>query len=148
SATGDSGPATPFDLAAELVAAFGDRYELGGQLGKGGFGAVFRAHDRRLNRHVAMKVSRARSTDPDQPLREARSLAQLRHAGIVAVYDVAVTPGHCFVVSELLVGPNLAEWLDGRRPAPAEAVQIVAAVADALAHAHARSIVHRDVKPS
>ncbi|HJZ93778.1 MAG TPA: protein kinase, partial [Gemmataceae bacterium] len=103
--------------------------------------------DRRLNRRVAIKVSHAASSDPDQLLREARSLAQLRHAGIVAVYDVAVAAPFCFVVSELLPGPSLTEWLKDRRPSPMEAVQIVAAVADALGHAHSQSIVHRDIKP-
>jgi class 3 adenylate cyclase/predicted ATPase len=137
-----------FDVVVELRAAFGDRYALGPLLGRGGFGTVYRAHDRRLSRDVAIKASRPRSADPDQLLREARSLAQLRHPGIVTVHDVAVTPTCCLVVSELLRGPSLARWLEGRRPEPAEAVRIVAAVADALAHAHERSIVHRDVKPS
>src|SRR5262245_30639621 len=134
-------------IPATLLAAFGDRYELGDQLGYGGFGAVFRALDRRLNRRVAIKVSQATSSVPDQLLREARSLAQLRHVGIVAVYDVAVAGSFCLVVSELLPGPSLTEWLKDRRPSAVEAVQIAAAVADALAHAHSQSIVHRDVKP-
>jgi predicted ATPase len=131
-----------------LLAAFGDRYELGERLGQGGYGTVFSALDRRLGRRVAIKVTHAASSDPDQLLREARSLAQLRHAGIVAVYDVAVTGPFCFVVSEFLPGPSLAEWVKDRRPSPVEAVRIVAAVADALGHAHAQSIVHRDVKPA
>ena len=137
-----------FEVVVELRTAFGDRYALGPLLGRGGFGTVYRAHDRRLSRDVAIKASQPRSADPDQLLREARSLAQLRHPGIVTVHDVAVTPTCCLVVSELLRGPSLARWVEGRRPEPAEAVRIVAAVADALAHAHERSIVHRDVKPS
>ena len=148
----ESAPTDPrqfaFDVVAELRVAFGDRYALGPMLGRGGFGAVYRAHDQRLSRDVAIKASRPRSADPDQLLREARSLAQLRHPGIVTVHDVAVTPTCCLVVSELLRGPSLAQWLEDRRPEPAQAVRIVAAVADALAHAHERSIVHRDVKPS
>jgi len=131
-----------------LLVAFGERYELGEQLGEGGFGAVFGALDRRLNRRVAIKVSHAATSDQEQLLREARSLAQLRHPGIVAVYDVAVAAPFCFVVSELLPGPSLLEWLKDRRPSPVEAVQIVATVADALAHAHSQSIVHRDIKPA
>jgi hypothetical protein len=138
------------DVAAELRAAFGDRYELGECLGHGGFGAVFRAFDHRLGRPVAIKVARAYA-EPERLLREARSLAQFRHDGIVFVFDVDVSPARCLVVSELLPGPSLSDWLeglDGRRTAPTKAVQIVAAVADALAHAHSKSIIHRDVKPS
>jgi class 3 adenylate cyclase/predicted ATPase len=135
-------------ISASLLAAFGDRYELGERLGQGGFGAVFRALDRRLNRRVAIKVSLRTSSDPDKLLREARSLAQLRHTGIVTVYDVAVSGPFCFIVSELLPGPSLDRWLDDHRPTPLEAVQMVAAVADALGHAHSQSIVHRDIKPA
>jgi serine/threonine protein kinase len=136
------------DLAADLEAAFGDRFTPEKALGQGGFGSVFEAFDRRLSRRVAIKATQTRSADPDQLLREARALAQLRHPGIVAVYDVAVAGGHCFVVSELLPGPSLTAWMKERPPAPAEAARVAAEVADALAHAHARSIVHRDLKPS
>ena len=135
-------------LAVDLVAAFGDRYEIEGELGQGGFGAVYRALDRRLNRRVAVKATKTTSSDPDRLLREARALAQLRHPGIVTVFDVAVAGRHCFVVSELLPGPSLADWVDCNRPTPRDAALAVAQVADALAHAHMRSFVHRDVKPS
>jgi predicted ATPase/class 3 adenylate cyclase len=96
---------------------------------------------------VAIKVSHTSSADPDKLLREARSLAQLRHLGIVAVYDVAISGSFRFIVSELLPGPSLAQWLVDHRPTLVEAVQIVAAVADAVGHAHSQSIVHRDIKP-
>lgn len=147
-AGGEPGTSGVTSIVAGLLAAFGDRYDLGEQLGHGGFGSVYRAFDRRLNRRVAIKVSHTNSADADSVLREARSLAQLRHAGIVAVYDVAVSGPCCFVVSELLPGPSLAAWLNDHRPSPQDAVRIVAAVADALGHAHAQSIVHRDVKPA
>ena len=136
------------DLATDLAAAFGDRFTLERAIGRGGFGAVYEAFDRRLSRRVAIKATRTRSANPDQLLREARALAQLRHAGIVAVYDVAVAGAHCLVVSELLPGPSLSEWAKAAPPSPAEAARVTAEVADALAHAHARSIVHRDLKPS
>jgi hypothetical protein len=138
----------PGEPAADLAAAFGDRFGLETHLGRGGFGAVYAAVDRRLNRRVAIKATPAGSADPDRILREARALAQLRHPGIVAVYDAAVAGRHCFVVSELLPGPSLADWVKHTPPPPAEAARVAAEVADALAHAHARSIVHRDLKPS
>jgi tetratricopeptide (TPR) repeat protein len=149
-APGGPAPTAEFASQDDLHAAFGDRFELGEQLGQGGFGSVYRALDRRLNRAVALKVSPAVTADADKLLREARALAQLRHEGIVAVYDVAVAGRSCFVVSELLPGPSLAKWLEdqGQLPSPVEAVRIAAAVADALGHAHSKSIVHRDVKPS
>jgi hypothetical protein len=136
------------DLRADLEAAFGDRFTTEKPLGQGGFGSVFEAFDRRLSRRVAIKATRTRSSDPDKLLREARALAQLRHPGIVAVFDVAVAGGHCFVVSELLPGPSLDNWAKTRVPSPAEAARVAAEVADALAHAHARSIIHRDLKPA
>jgi serine/threonine protein kinase/tetratricopeptide (TPR) repeat protein len=139
------------DLLPDLTTAFGDRYELGEKLGEGGFGSVYRGFDRRLGRPVAVKVARADRTGAAEAARlvqEARQVAQLRHPGIVTVHDVGVAGRRCFIVSELLAGPSLSEWLRGNRPTPAEAVEIAARLADALAHAHARSIVHRDIKPS
>ena len=110
---------------------------------------MYEAFDRRLNRRVAIKATRTRAEQPrPAPPRGPGRSRRLRHPGIVAVYDVAVAGIHCFVVSELLPGPSLAGWLKATPPTPAEAVRVTAEVADALAHAHARSIVHRDVKPS
>ena len=84
----------------------------------------------------------------DPALQEARTLAHLRHPGIVAIHDVGVHAGQMYVVSDYLEGPDLGRWLRDNRPPWPEAVRIVAAVAGALSHAHARLIVHRDVKPA
>ncbi|MBP3956077.1 protein kinase [Gemmata sp. G18] len=139
------------DIRADLTAAFGDRYELGSKLGQGGFGAVYRGYDRSLSRAVAVKVARVERTkagDVGQLSLEARQLAQLRHPGIVTVHDAGAGGQRCFIVSELLTGPTLSAWLRDHRPNWEAATELAAAVADALAHAHTRSIVHRDVKPS
>jgi serine/threonine protein kinase/predicted ATPase len=128
------------------------RYRLRSSLGSGGFGTVYLAHDTELDRPVAIKVRRdgpgGRTADIERFLQEARNLARLRHAGVVAVHDVGVFDGGVYIVSDYLEGPDLGRWLTENRPGWPEAARIVAAVADALAHAHARSIVHRDVKPA
>jgi serine/threonine protein kinase len=130
--------------------AFG-RYEVRRLLGSGGFGTVYLAHDRELDRPVAIKVFRGcpkgTPAESEPLLQEARRLARLRHPAIVTVHDVGVQEGQMYVVADFLEGPNLREWLRHHRPSWQDAAGIVAAVADALAHAHARLIIHRDVKP-
>src|SRR6516225_68219 len=132
-------------------AAYG-RYQVRGVLGAGGFGAVYLGHDTQLDRPVAIKVlhaeARTARAEGEPALQEARRLAQLRHPGIVAVHDVGVHEGQVYIVSDYLDGLNLGQWLREHRPAWPEAARIAAAVADALAHAHARLIIHRDVKPA
>jgi serine/threonine protein kinase len=133
----------------EMPAAIG-RYEIRGLLGRGGFGAVYRGYDRPLDRQVAIKVPLLkcpRELAELFPL-EARKLAQLKHPGIVTVHDVGVHEGVCFIVSEYLDGKNLNQWMQNRTVTWQEAAAITAALADALAAAHARGIIHRDVKPS
>ena len=132
-------------------AAFG-RYRVQSALGVGGYGAVYLGRDTQLDRSVAIKVLRRGSevsqAEADQFLQEARRLAQLSHPGIVAVHDVGLEGGQVYIVSDFLEGPDLGRWLEGNRPSWPDAARIAAAVADALAHAHARLIVHRDVKPA
>jgi serine/threonine protein kinase/tetratricopeptide (TPR) repeat protein len=149
-----AGPPTrpaPADDAPAPPAVLG-RYQVRRALGQGGFGEVYLAHDTQLDRPVAIKVLRAGPGPPqaegERFLQEARRLAQLRHPGIVTVHDVGVHEGRVYIVSDYLDGPDLGRWLRDHRPAWPEAVRIAAAVADALAHAHARLIVHRDVKPA
>jgi serine/threonine-protein kinase len=119
------------------------------ELGQGGMGRVFRAHDDRLGRDVAVKVLRPETAaDPDfraRFAREARTLARLEHPGIVGIYDFGTTPGgESYIVMQLVSGGSLAE----RLPLPAgEAVVIARQLCDALAYAHARGVVHRDIKP-
>jgi class 3 adenylate cyclase/tetratricopeptide (TPR) repeat protein len=128
-------------------AAFG-RYQVLDFRGRGGFGEVYLGHDPQLDRPVAIKVLRPRAAGAaDKLLREARQLAQLSHPGIVTVYDAGVQDGRPYVVSDYLQGVSLHEWLAHRRPTWQEAARLIAAVADALAYAHARRTIHRDVKP-
>jgi serine/threonine protein kinase/predicted ATPase len=145
-----AGPPTKRDAPAP-PAAFG-RYQVRSTLGTGGFGAVYLGHDTQLDRPVAIKVLRGGAGVPqaeaERFLQEARRLAQLSHPGIVAVHDVGIDGGQVYLVSDFLDGPDLGRWLGDHRPAWPEAARITAAVADALAHAHARLVVHRDVKPA
>jgi serine/threonine protein kinase len=122
-------------------------------LGEGGFGRVYLGHDDQLARSVAIKVPhRRRVSGPEDVasyLAEARALASLDHPHIVPVHDVGHTPdGLCFVVSKFIDGSDLARRLDHGRLLPPEAAGLVAAVAEALHHAHLKGLVHRDVKPS
>src|SRR5262245_23340423 len=132
-----------------MPAAIG-RYEIRALLGHGGFGAVYRGYDRHLDRQVAIKVPLLKPTEGLEELfpQEARKLAQLKHPSIVTVHDVGVHEGVCFIVSEYLDGQNLHQWMQNRSITWPEAATIAATLADALAAAHARSIIHRDVKPA
>ncbi|WP_372450878.1 serine/threonine-protein kinase [Actinoplanes flavus] len=131
------------------------RYRLRERLGHGGMSVVWRADDDLLGREVAVKVLSARlAADPDvthRILAEARAAAGLRHATVVEVYDYGeatyrdtVLP---YVVMELVEGRTMADLLSGNRIPWRLAVLICAQVAAALTAAHARGIVHRDVKP-
>ncbi|MDB5339211.1 MAG: pknB 32 [Planctomycetaceae bacterium] len=134
-----------------LPAAFG-RYEVRRALGSGSFGMVYLGHDTQLDRPVAIKVLRVGSDVPrsetEALLQEARKLARLHHPGIVTVHDVGTQDGQVFIVSNYLDGQDLAGWLKNNTPNWQETAVIVAAVCDALAHAHAHLTIHRDVKPA
>ncbi len=126
------------------------RYHVEKLLGEGGFGRVYLAHDEQLQRFVAVKVPYrqlvCRPEDADAYLTEARTVANLDHPNIVAVYDVGST-ADCpfFIVSKYIEGSTLAKRT---RPLSfGEAVEVVAAVAEALHYAHRKGLVHRDVKP-
>jgi tRNA A-37 threonylcarbamoyl transferase component Bud32 len=128
------------------------RFELLDAVGSGAFGTVYRARDPGLDRVVALKVPRAGNVAPGQELdrflREARSVAQLRHASIVQVHEVGQHDGLPFLVSDFVEGVTLADLLSARRPTIREAAELVAGCAEALQYAHEHGVVHRDMKPS
>jgi tRNA A-37 threonylcarbamoyl transferase component Bud32 len=129
------------------------KFELQAELGSGSFGYVFRARDTELDRTVAVKIQRAGTLADEEEagrfLREARSVAQLKHPGIVALYDTGHTDeGVCYLVTEFIEGHTLEERLRTARSGPRDAAELVAQVAEALHYAHAHGVVHRDIKPS
>ena len=139
-------------LRDRLVAAVGDHYLIESELGRGGMAAVFRALDVRLNRRVAIKVLPPElAFNPavrSRFLREAQMAAGLSHPNIVPIYAVDEVDGMVFFVMALVDGESLSMRLKRDGAMPVEDVrQIVAAVADALDHAHRQGVIHRDIKP-
>jgi hypothetical protein len=135
----------------------GGRYRLTEHLGAGGMSVVWKAHDQLLNRSVAVKVlAGLPAATPAARLRiraEAQAAAQLWHPNVTNVYDYGESttdsdPSVPYVVMELLPGRTLSQRLADGPLAPRAALRICAEVASALAAAHARGLVHRDVKPS
>jgi TolB-like protein len=126
-------------------------YEIVAPLGAGGMGEVFRAHDPRLQRDVAIKIIAAhRTADPAavaRMIRESRVVASLEHPNIVTIHDVGEDNGRFFVVTELIDGETLRERLRRGPMPPREAIECAVAITSALAAAHGRGIVHRDLKP-
>jgi serine/threonine protein kinase len=136
-------------VVGELIAG---RYELEELVGSGGMSSVYRAHDRLLERTVALKILHEQFTRADDYVerfrREARAVAQLAHPNIVTVIDRGEQDGRQFIVFEYVDGMNLKELMTQEGPlSPREAIELALQVARGLSFAHESGLVHRDVKP-
>jgi serine/threonine protein kinase len=131
------------------------RFKLLNEIGEGAMGRVFLAEDTVLSRHVALKLLPARRRDgsrherTDRLIREARSAARLEHPNVVTVYEIDELGGAYYIAMELVEGGNLERLVQLSGPMEIErACQLAAEAAEALAHAHERGVIHRDVKPA
>ncbi|PWB74571.1 MAG: hypothetical protein C3F15_07730 [Holophagae bacterium] len=135
----------------DLIGRTLGHYRLLGKLGAGGMGEVYRAHDERLDRDVAVKVlPEELAQDPERLARferEARATAALDHPNILAVHELGVHEGRSFIVTELLEGRSFRETIAAGGLAKRQVVEAAVQVAKGLAAAHEHGIVHRDLKP-
>jgi len=126
-------------------------FELITRLGMGGFGTVWEARDTELDRLVALKIprkSQLSARETEQFFREARTAAQLKHPHIVPVHEVGKEGTTIFIVTDLIHGVPMSDWLKEVRPSVPETVQLCATLAEALSYAHQQGVIHRDLKPS
>jgi serine/threonine-protein kinase len=147
-------PAGPISPASDLLGVLNDRYELRDQIGAGAAGRVFEAYDRQIQRLVAVKIvpllgSTRTATERLQEFRRETTVAsRLGHPGIVTIHDFGHSTEQAWIVMELVIGDTLRAVLDkGHRPSLATTVRLVQELLAALAYAHGRGLVHRDVKP-
>ena len=146
-------PLRPDDaLGAHVASVLAPHYEVDSEIGRGGMGIVYRAKDNRLKRNVAIKLLPPelafRSDIRSRFLREAETAAQLSHPNIVPIYNVEERDNLVFFIMAYIAGDNLAtKLLKEGVMEPGEVRQVLREVADALAYAHTRNVVHRDIKP-
>jgi hypothetical protein len=143
------------DLAAAAALAppvLPDDYELGPELGRGGMGIVYRAHQKSLDRDVAVKVLRPGDLVFGASIarfeREAKSLARLRHRHIVSVHEVGRANGHVYFTMDLVEGKSLQRAIADGEMTTTRAVKLVRQICSAMVYAHQKGVVHRDLKPA
>ncbi|MEM9826147.1 MAG: serine/threonine-protein kinase [Planctomycetota bacterium] len=139
-------PPSPAELNAHL-----EGYQVERLLGRGGMGAVYLGRQQSLDREVAIKVLppevASRPGFKERFAREGRLLAKLSHPHIVGVHDVIVVGPYAMLVMELVDGATLRDVMSEGKLSPAEALEIIPHLCDALAYAHRRGVIHRDIKP-
>jgi len=127
-------------------------YEIIAPIGAGGMGEVYRARDKNLGRVVALKILPTAETSTGQTVRrfiqEAKAASALNHPNIAHIYEIGEADGIRFIAMEYIEGQSLQEHISGKSLSRAEVVQIGCQIADALEHAHAARIIHRDIKSS
>lgn len=127
------------------------KFRIEKELGRGGFGVVYKAFDTVLKRIVALKIPRDVLNEDSRKrfLREAEATAALDHPGLVPVFESGQADGLCYIATTYCPGPNLSQWIAQQERIPVrQAVVLVRDLADAMQHAHDRGVVHRDLKPS
>jgi tetratricopeptide (TPR) repeat protein len=130
-----------------------DRYQIVGELGRGGMGIVYKVQDTLLDRIVAFKVLPQALTENTQAInnfmREAQAAAKLNHPNIVTVYDTGEQAGRFYIAMEYVEGTTLKEILRRRGPiSPSGILNVLMQMSEALAYAHEKKVVHRDIKPA
>lgn len=147
-----------FSLVADDALAGGlqpssriSHFELVSRLGTGGFGTVWEARDTELDRLVALKIprkSQLSANEAEQFFREARTAAQLKHPNIVPVHEVGKEGAVVFIVTDLIHGMTMSDWLKESVPTTRQTAELCATLAEALDYAHRKGVIHRDLKPS